>query len=327
MRRLLPLLALAAASLAAVGPVQAEQPRKVTVGQPVSLNTEIVVEGDTVTLDHLFAGLGQRGATPIARAPEPGKEVRLPARWLGRVARAYDIAWEPLSDLQSATLRRAAQRIEGKQIARAIRAQLSRRGVDGALTVDLDTPDMALVLPVDVPGEVQVAGVNYDRPSGRFTASLVAPSAQRPLARASVSGRAVAMVDVPVLTRRIGRDELISDGDIAWVRRPADDLQRNVLLDPADLAGMSARRAIRADRPVRATDVRAPRLVARNALVTLMLETDRMRLTAQGRALQDGAKGEVVRVLNTKSNTTVAGVVVADGTVAVQAGSRPISEE
>jgi flagella basal body P-ring formation protein FlgA len=42
-----------------------------------------------------------------------------------------------------------------------------------------------------------------------------------------------------------------------------------------------------------------------------------MRLTAQGRALQDGAAGEVIRVVNTKSNTTVTGVVVADGTVSV----------
>jgi flagella basal body P-ring formation protein FlgA len=52
-----------------------------------------------------------------------------------------------------------------------------------------------------------------------------------------------------------------------------------------------------------------------------------MRLTAQGRALQDGAKGEVVRVVNTKSNTTVSGVVVADGKVTVQADGRPQNTE
>jgi flagella basal body P-ring formation protein FlgA len=31
----------------------------------------------------------------------------------------------------------------------------------------------------------------------------------------------------------------------------------------------------------------------------------------------------MIRVVNTKSNTTVSGVVVADGTVTVEAGSRP----
>jgi flagella basal body P-ring formation protein FlgA len=322
-------LALAAvvAGLLAPAAAQAERDGAARVGQPVTLNTEIVVEGDTVQLDHLFSGLGANGSTPIARAPEPGEEVRLPADWLARVARAYRIDWRPVSRLQEARLSRAAQRIDGARIAEAVRAELSARGVDGALDVQLDTPNLALMLPVDAPAEVTVAGFSYDRDSGRFTANVVAPDAQRPLARATVSGKALAMIDVPVLTRRVGRDELIGQRDIAWVSRPVDTVTANHIRDADKLVGMAARRSIRPDRPVRETDVTAPVLVPRNSLVTLMLETDRMRLTAQGRALQDGAKGEVVRVVNTKSNTTVSGVVVADGTVAVEAGSRPQPRE
>ncbi|MBK1697720.1 flagellar basal body P-ring formation chaperone FlgA [Rhodovibrio salinarum] len=327
----LPVFALAAATalaaLIAAPAAQAERDRSARVGQPVSLNSEIVVEGDTVTLNHLFSGLGARGETPIARAPEPGKEVQLPANWLARVARAYEIDWQPASKLQQASLRRAAQRIGGKKIQEAIHAKLAERGIDGDVEVQLDTPDTALVLPVDAPGTVKIAGLNYDRDSGRFTANVVAPDAQRPLARATVSGKALAMVEIPVLTRRIGRDEVIGQRDIAWVTRPVDAITANHIRDARKLVGMSARRSIRPERPVRETDVTAPVIVPRNSLVTLMLQTEQMRLTAQGRALQDGAKGEVVRVVNTKSNTTVSGVVVADGTVAVQAGSRPQSQE
>ena len=42
-----------------------------------------------------------------------------------------------------------------------------------------------------------------------------------------------------------------------------------------------------------------------------------MVLTVQGRALEDGAAGQVVRVMNTKSNTVVNGVVVKAATVRV----------
>ncbi|MBK1670070.1 flagella basal body P-ring formation protein FlgA [Rhodovibrio sodomensis] len=324
-------IALAAAALAGLiagpGAARAERGGAATFGQPVTLNTEIVVEGETVTLNHLFNGLGDRGETPIARAPKPGEDVRLPADWLARVARAYQIDWRPASRLQQANLRRAAQRIGSDRIVEAIRAELSARGIDGELQVQLDTRDVALVLPVDAPAQVTVAGMSYDRDSGRFTANVMAPDPQRPLARATVSGKALTTIEVPVLNRRVGRDEVIGQRDIAWVSRPVDAVSANHIRDAGKLVGMSARRSIRPDRPVRATDVTAPVLVPRNSLVTLMLQNEQMRLTAQGRALQDGAKGEVIRVVNTKSNTTVSGVVVAGGTVAVEAGSRPRASE
>lgn len=327
----LPALALAAVTALAVsfgfGPATAERGATAAFGQPVSLNTDITIEGDTVTLNHLFSGLGDRGATPIARAPKPGEEVRLPADWLARVARAYQIDWRPASNLEQASLRRAAQRIGGARIVDAIRDELTARGVAGDLEVQLDNRDIALILPVDAPAEITVAGFSYDRNSGRFTANVMAPDKQRPLARATVSGKALAMLEVPVLNRRVGRDEVIGQRDISWVARPADEITANHIRDARKLVGMSARRSIRPDRPVRETDVTAPVLVPRNSLVTLMLQTDQMRLTAQGRALQDGAKGEVIRVVNTKSNTTVAGVVVADGTVTVEPGRRPQARE
>jgi flagella basal body P-ring formation protein FlgA len=43
-----------------------------------------------------------------------------------------------------------------------------------------------------------------------------------------------------------------------------------------------------------------------------------MYLTAQGKALDDGGQGSVIRVANTQSNRTIEAVVQAAGRVAVQ---------
>lgn len=40
-------------------------------------------------------------------------------------------------------------------------------------------------------------------------------------------------------------------------------------------------------------------------------------MSMQGRAQQDGAKGEVVRILNTQSNRTIEAVVIGSGLVEV----------
>jgi flagella basal body P-ring formation protein FlgA len=125
------------------------------------------------------------------------------------------------------------------------------------------------------------------------------------------------MTEVPVLRRRGVPGEVITQADIDWLRVGARRLPGNVVVDSASLIGKSPRRAIRPGQPVRATDLREPVLVPKNSLIVLRLETDRMVLTAQGRALEDGASGQVIRVMNTKSNAIINGVVAESGTVRV----------
>jgi flagella basal body P-ring formation protein FlgA len=49
------------------------------------------------------------------------------------------------------------------------------------------------------------------------------------------------------------------------------------------------------------------------------LEGDNMSLTVQGKALQNGAIGDTIRVVNTMSNRTLDAVVVSASRVAVRA--------
>jgi flagella basal body P-ring formation protein FlgA len=69
-------------------------------------------------------------------------------------------------------------------------------------------------------------------------------------------------------------------------------------------------------------DLQKPVAIARGSMVSVVLKTPAMLLTTQGRALDDGAIGDVIRVLNTRSNMTVQGTVSASGEVIVSpAGS------
>jgi flagella basal body P-ring formation protein FlgA len=111
--------------------------------------------------------------------------------------------------------------------------------------------------------------------------------------------------------------EIIRERDVEWMSVQANRLTRTSVLDSATLVGMSPRRTIRAQDVIRSTDLQVPVMVTKNSLVTIRLRTERMELTAQGRALEEGAEGDVVRVMNTKSNTVVNAVVVDSGAVVV----------
>ena len=85
----------------------------------------------------------------------------------------------------------------------------------------------------------------------------------------------------------------------------------------------SAKRPLRAGEVIATADVEQPRVILRGDLVTLQYSRPGLMLSARGRALGDGAKGDIVSVLNEQSKRTIQGVVTAAGTVAVTASGGP----
>jgi len=119
--------------------------------------------------------------------------------------------------------------------------------------------------------------------------------------------------EVPVLARRVERGELLSAAD--FETRPGSPAGA---LTPAQASGREAARVLMAGNPVRAGDVVPPRLVRRGEPVTIAWRQGGLVITAAGRALSAGGKGELVRVVATATNRTLDGVVEGSGAVRIQ---------
>jgi flagella basal body P-ring formation protein FlgA len=65
--------------------------------------------------------------------------------------------------------------------------------------------------------------------------------------------------------------------------------------------------------------------VQRNEAVTIYYQVPGIMLTVRGKALEAGAQGDVVGVLNIQSNRTIQAAVIAPGRVAIAAPSPLIS--
>lgn len=285
---------------------------------PVLLKTKVIIDESVVRLGDIFDGLSEQAEIAVARAPAPGKRVEVGARWLTAVAQAYGLPWRPSSRLDTTVIERASLVIDTRRIEDATLAALAQRGVKGNVTLLLDNPTLRLHLPSDADSTIAITGLSHDPQTGRFKAYVTAPAEGTPIARATVTGRAVAMTEVPVLRRRIEPGEIIRHEDIDWLRVRTDHLARNALVDVESLLGKSPRRPIRAGEPVLSGELRKPIVVPKNSLITIRLETARMALTAQGRSLESGAKGDVIRVINTKSNKVISANVIDSGTVLVR---------
>ena len=78
-----------------------------------------------------------------------------------------------------------------------------------------------------------------------------------------------------------------------------------------------ARRQIGAGRALRVPDLAKPDLVTRDQNVTLIYQNGGLYLTIRGKAMDGGAEGDVVSVMNLQSKRAVSGVVTGRGEVSI----------
>ena len=123
----------------------------------------------------------------------------------------------------------------------------------------------------------------------------------------------MAMADSLVATRTIKAQSVVEVTDIAVV----PDTFPNALSNVADALGLEARITIYAGRPINATDLSAPAVIDRNQVVSLAYQSGALAILTEGRALARGGVGDVIRVMNLASRTTVLGRISANGTVLV----------
>ena len=198
-----------------------------------------------------------------------------------------------------------------EEVSAAVADALAGRGAGDRHELDLANREVA------VEGgrtDLSVELLDFDRDSRRFVALVSAGGESQRL-----SGRAFQVFDVPVLIRPMAAGEVIGDADLELRAMRGDRLDRNAATSSAQLVGMTPARGLKAGRAVKVSEVRAPVLVAKGALVTMTLNAPGLTLTAMGRALEEGAEGDFIRVLNVQSKRTVEGVVAGQNQIRIAA--------
>lgn len=288
----------------------------------VSLRAEASIDGDHVRLGDLFDGLSPAQAeTVIARAPSLGREITLQPSWVRRVARAYGVDYRPRFVGERIVLQRAGSTVPAETIEDALMTALEPHLGEGRVVFSWDRRHSALYVPASGAASVAVADLVHDPVSGQFSALVVAPAEGEPTAQATITGHAQSVVDVPVPTRRMRSGDVIGPDDLVWIEVPSQRIRTDIALAEDELLGMSPRRTLPPDRPVRLSDIREPVVISRGATVQMRYVAGALNITALGRALQDGADGDVIRVVNLDSSRTIEAVVDGPDRVTVLAGA------
>ncbi len=285
---------------------------------PIMLRDSVLIDNKIIVLGDVFANTGDKADTALAYAPKPGKRALFDARWLYRVAKAYKLNWRPLTNRDSIMIQRASSIISKEEINQQLKQALVDQGADPEMEIHFSTRILSIHVAGDGMSEIGFENVNFNKRTLQFSAMMHAPAGDPVATRKRVTGRLHETTEIPVAARRILKGEIINKSDLRWLKIRTSRLQNDVISNLADLIGKTPKRGIREGQAIRSSTIQRPVLVKKGSLVTIILRAKKMLLTAQGKALQPGSKGDIIRIANTQSNQTIEAEVISTGRAAVR---------
>ena len=117
-------------------------------------------------------------------------------------------------------------------------------------------------------------------------------------------------------THELMPGDIVQQGDVA--PGPLERIWPGALPSTTPIIGLEVKRYISPRRPLVDRDVGPRSLVKANTPVTVLWREGGLSLELNGRALEDGASGDEIRVLNPATSRTIRGYVVGEGMVEVR---------
>lgn len=275
---------------------------------------ESIVTHDQVTLADVFDGVTDNASYVLAPAPDMGRTLTLNVNDLTRIAKVFDLDWQPGTTPQQTVIRRAFNEVGATDIKEAVINRLEAQLGGQRLDADLADPTTTLKVPGAEVASISVDNLHIDAARGEFTATVSAGDARK-----DVNGKYYTIAQLPVLKAPLRPGDVITKGDVDYIDVRSSDVSPTMIVDADRLIGQTPKRGLSALKPLVASDVTAPMIIKKGDLVTMTLQSDIMMLTTQGRAMENGAAGDVVKVMNTSSKQTIDAVVTGPQAVTVRA--------
>ncbi len=293
-----------------------------------TLKREVTVTSDIVRIGDLVDHAGAAASIPIFRAPDPGETGTVAAYRVADAVRPYGISLDT-RDNTEVTVAQAGHAILPKDIQAVLaRALAARLGLGEAkdLSITFDAPLRPIHLRPSLSTELEPRDLTYDRRRGRFDITLAVAGTAASGTTFRYTGTVVEMSDVAGVAGAVARGAVLKQSDVVIERRPKAASADGAFRTATGAVGLAARHALSAGQVLRSIDLMKPEIVHQNEPVMLVYETPGITLTVRGKAVNSGAEGDIVGVINLQSNRTVQGKVVAPGRVRIAASEPPASD-
>lgn len=167
------------------------------------------------------------------------------------------------------------------------------------------------------PLSIAINAVDFDAKTTSFKSTVDVFDGEQKASTFELVGRYDVMTEIPVLTQRFFKGDLIEASDIATISIPEHRLRKDTVQSADDLIGQTPRRIISEQRPIRIADIEKPRVMKKGDGVQLSFHTPAMEIRTLGVAMQEGATGDTIRVRNSDSQMVIQATITGPGAAEV----------
>jgi flagella basal body P-ring formation protein FlgA len=315
------LAALQATAMPAAAQTGSSSAQRVVQNKGPALKAEATIAGELVRIGDLIENAGAVADVAIFRAPDLGQTGSVPASRVADAVLQHHIIGLDTRGIAEVVVTRASRAITAKDIeSRILRALAGQYGLaeEKALSLTFDNEVRTLQVEPAAGAELRVTRLLFEARSGRFDVSFELPgSAVARRLPLRFTGTLLETFEALVPARAIAAGEALKASDFTLARRPKAEFVANLIGEAELASGIAARRGLRPGQVVRQTEVMKPEIVQRNETVTITFEVPGIVLSIRGQALEAGALGDVINVLNTQSKRTVQATITGHGRVSV----------
>ena len=197
-----------------------------------------------------------------------------------------------------------------RQVSAELEAEGAGENVQAKITKNKRNKNL---LSHNTPLTFELTDVDYNAREMLWTATLYPHDYEKQLQPIQLSGSFDEMMEVPVLTRRFRRDEVISEADIKWRKIESSRLRHDTAMEVEQMVGFAPRRTLSPNRSIRIAELVRPYVIKKNDQVTIQFRNEIMEIKAMGEAMEDGAEGDIIRVRNKDSRQPVKVRILASG--------------
>jgi flagella basal body P-ring formation protein FlgA len=288
--------------------------------EAATLRSSTTLHGPTVYLRDLFDDAGGNADRVLGPGPGPGGRIVVESAQLAAIARQFKVDWRPASKADRALLEWPGRPLPQRDALAAVRAALIAAGASDDCEVELPGFNPPLV-PMESAARPDVTQLDYDPVSGRFSAVLTVLADGMDPINTRVTGRADDMFELPVPVTRLPGGAVLRSEDVRMMRVHASLVHGEVARALREAVGMQLKRQVVAGQPLEMAELTLPLMVQRGATVQMQLDSPGLSLQGKGVAMEAGAAGERIRVLNPSSRLVVEAEVVGPGVVRVSPAS------
>ncbi|MDE7547786.1 flagellar basal body P-ring formation chaperone FlgA [Acetobacter fabarum] len=275
-----------------------------------TLRTATTVTSDTVRLSDLFMDLDPGQDRVLGPAPLPGSSFVVGGRQLLAIADQYGVDWMDQSATAQVTITRAGRVLDRDFFIHMVKQNLPDLG-DGQVTVELgDFHPMTVA--ADDPKPVVMSDLDWDQKSGRFSATVYRTHPLGDITQDSflLTGVVHAAQRVLVYTHALSAGAVLAAADVRVDDSYTGRSGSRAYTGDVDVAGMTLLHSVMVDEPVLERDLRRTVVMHKGDPIMLSYTAPGLRLSATGRALEDGGVGQYVHALNLASKMILTGRVI-----------------